>query len=201
MPKIVSKEEQETIRQALLQQGIALVKDKGLRNVTVDDIVYAVGIAKGTFYSYYKSKEEWLYAVVKNAEKKAFDSMISIPVDDKNYKDAFINVMKEVYLAPDSLTLFIKPEDMEFLLKKLPKEIQEQENEKSQNNFKLGADFLGIDETDHLAYGVLSYLMDSLHFIASNKTNYGEAERQKSLEITVYAIAEFLETRRKNDSI
>lgn len=196
MPKIVSKEEHETIRQALLQQGIALVKDKGLRNVTVDDIVYAVGIAK-EFYSYYKSKEEWLYAVVKNAEKKAFNSMISIPVDDKNYKEAFITVMKEVYLAPDSLTLFIKPEDMEFLLKKLPQKIQEQETKKSQNNFKLGADFLGIDETDHLAYGVLSYLMDSLHFIASCKSDYGEAERQKSLEITVYAIAEFLDTRRE----
>jgi AcrR family transcriptional regulator len=42
----------------------ALFNEKGFENTSIDDIVQRVGVAKGLFYYYFKSKEELLAAIV-----------------------------------------------------------------------------------------------------------------------------------------
>lgn len=41
-----------------------LFTERGYRNITIDDVASAVGMARTTLYDYYKSKEEILYALV-----------------------------------------------------------------------------------------------------------------------------------------
>jgi AcrR family transcriptional regulator len=41
-----------------------LFNDKGFENTSIDDIVQKVGVAKGLFYYYFKSREELLAAIV-----------------------------------------------------------------------------------------------------------------------------------------
>lgn len=43
---------------AIIQAAIRLFADKGLEATTIGDIVAASGLARGTFYNYYKSKDE-----------------------------------------------------------------------------------------------------------------------------------------------
>ena len=52
MPKIVSEKERKLIQEAIYEKTVRLIKDKGIRAVTVEDIVTAVGIGKGSFYTY-----------------------------------------------------------------------------------------------------------------------------------------------------
>ncbi|WMT39492.1 TetR/AcrR family transcriptional regulator [Paenibacillus sp. D2_2] len=198
MPKMVSKEEKRLIQEALLQKGILLIREKGLKRVTVDDITKAASIAKGSFYSFYPSKEEFLYEIVKKAEKKMLDTILTIQYDDGNFRDNVVRALKEIYLAPDSIALFVQPDDLEFLMRKLPDKAQEWKDQKPQDNFKRTAQIFGIAEDDMMAFGVLSYLMDALQYVASCKSNYGEASREQSLEILVDTIADFLQTRRKD---
>jgi len=199
MPKIVSEEEKALIKQALQQKGIALIKEKGLKHITVDELVIAVGIAKGTFYSYYKTKEELLYEIVENAESKMLDTFLSLQFNKGDFKQNVAAALKDIYLAPDSIALFIQSGDIEFLLRKLPHKMQEWQNQKSQNNFKRTADIFGINSDDVMTYGVLSDLMDSLQALASRKSNCGEACRQRSLEILVDTIADYMDKRRKEN--
>jgi AcrR family transcriptional regulator len=42
----------------------ALFNEKGFENTSIDDIVQRVGVAKGLFYYYFKSREELLAAIV-----------------------------------------------------------------------------------------------------------------------------------------
>ena len=69
MPKIISNREKEMILDAIYQSTIKLIKEKGLRSVTVDEITQNVNIAKGSFYKYYLTKEECLYQVIKRSER------------------------------------------------------------------------------------------------------------------------------------
>ena len=62
------------IRETMYIKGVELIQQKGVKRVTVEDIAMAVNIGKGSFYSYYNSKEELLYAVIKKSEKKLFDN-------------------------------------------------------------------------------------------------------------------------------
>jgi AcrR family transcriptional regulator len=57
-----------------------LFNDKGFENTSVDDIVQRVGVAKGLFYYYFKSREELLSAIV----DKIMDEMEQIVVQATN---------------------------------------------------------------------------------------------------------------------
>lgn len=52
-------------RKKIIENASRIFAEKGYRGTTVDDVVQATGIAKGTFYLYFGSKEELLIEVVK----------------------------------------------------------------------------------------------------------------------------------------
>ena len=56
MPRF-SNMEREKIREKLMQEGERLFTSFGLKKVSIDEIVQAAGIAKGSFYSFYTNKE------------------------------------------------------------------------------------------------------------------------------------------------
>lgn len=63
MPTAFTDEELEHIRSALIQAGIRLSKELGLQKMSVEKLTAAVGIAKGSFYLFFGSKEDFILAV------------------------------------------------------------------------------------------------------------------------------------------
>lgn len=63
MPTGFTQEQQEEIREELFQKGIPLIRELGLQRTTVDKLTKACGIAKGSFYLFYESKEDYLVAL------------------------------------------------------------------------------------------------------------------------------------------
>lgn len=47
------------VRQALVQSGLAMLTEKGYSSVGIDEILRSVDVPKGSFYHYFKSKEEF----------------------------------------------------------------------------------------------------------------------------------------------
>ena len=58
----------------------ALFNEKGFENTSIDDIVQRIGVAKGLFYYYFKSREELLAAIV----DRILDEMEQIVVETAN---------------------------------------------------------------------------------------------------------------------
>ncbi|WPK10910.1 TetR/AcrR family transcriptional regulator [Lysinibacillus louembei] len=56
--------EHEERRTEILNTAQTLFATKGYTKTTINDILQAIGIAKGTFYHYFKSKEEVLDAII-----------------------------------------------------------------------------------------------------------------------------------------
>ena len=61
MPAIFSEQQKEKLREQLLITGFELLKQFGYRKMTIDDITKKCAIAKGTFYRFFKSKEDFVY--------------------------------------------------------------------------------------------------------------------------------------------
>lgn len=57
-------------KQHILETAMNLFSEKGLENVNVEDIVKEVGVTRGAFYHYYKSREELIADVM----YKSFES-------------------------------------------------------------------------------------------------------------------------------
>lgn len=92
----ISKEAEER-RNEILDKAMMLFVTKGYEKTTINNILQEVGIAKGTFYYYFKSKEEVLDAIimrvvdegVRRAELVADDPNLSV------YEKAFAIIMAQ----------------------------------------------------------------------------------------------------------
>ena len=57
----------ETNRVKIIESGIEIFSKKGISGTTVRDIIRNTGLASGTFYNYFKNKEEVLIAAMDDA--------------------------------------------------------------------------------------------------------------------------------------
>lgn len=70
MPKGFTQEESGFYKNRLLETGEKLFSTYGLKRVTIDQIVKEVGIAKGSFYKFYRNKEDLCYDCIMEIERK-----------------------------------------------------------------------------------------------------------------------------------
>ena len=106
MPRRLTDAEVDAQKEFMYERTVELISQKGISSITLDDILDAVQMAKGSFYKYYVSKELFLY-----------------------------EVMKDLFTNKDFLFMSLLPEDIEILLRKTPPSYRKQEEEKSKNNF------------------------------------------------------------------
>ncbi len=60
----------EQLQKELMLNALHLFEEKGFDSVAVDDIVRATGVAKGTFYLYFRSKADVVVTIIENAIKE-----------------------------------------------------------------------------------------------------------------------------------
>jgi AcrR family transcriptional regulator len=58
--RVFSEEEKAKLKQLMLEQGIPLLEEYGLKHMSVDKITKRVGIGKSTFYNFFDSKEDYV---------------------------------------------------------------------------------------------------------------------------------------------
>ena len=81
--RIRAKKEEK--KNALLNTAFKLFLDKGINNTSVDDITKKSGIAKGTFYLYFKDKYEVQEELIVRESKKLFDNAL-LKASNKRFK-------------------------------------------------------------------------------------------------------------------
>jgi AcrR family transcriptional regulator len=76
MVRIVKKAEERRLE--IVQAAYALFLTKGYDQTTMQDVMDRLGIAKGTIYHYFKSKEELLEAVIDHVVEESVSSMQAV---------------------------------------------------------------------------------------------------------------------------
>jgi AcrR family transcriptional regulator len=129
MPRF-SEKEKERIRLKLLEVAKHLFASLGLKKTSVEDLTKSVGIAQGTFYLFYPSKEE-LYLAILLQEEQVIRARISagFGAAGRASKAAFKSFLREsiAILEANPFTRQLYSDDlMETLFRKLPEERLEQ---------------------------------------------------------------------------
>lgn len=132
MPKF-TEAEREIIRGKLLEKGREIFAMYGLKKTSVDDLVNACGIAKGSFYKFFNSKEELYFELVEQEE--AFREVLiaemltsDLPVSER-LRGMFRAGLQHAENSPILRSLYERDE-FELLLRKLPPERLAQHIEK-----------------------------------------------------------------------
>ena len=126
MPKF-SDTEKEMIRQNLMPEGERLFTTFGLKKVSIDEIVRAAGIAKGSFYSFYTNKEHLYMDIAANLQEKMWLEMEEFLEKNRSLpprelcKQCFLWMFQELERYP--MLRQANSETAEYLYRKLPPEV------------------------------------------------------------------------------
>lgn len=77
MPNAFTEDETKRIRKELILAGIRLSKELGIQRMSVEKITAAVGIAKGSFYLFFGSKEDFILEAAEYAGQKSQEMLLS----------------------------------------------------------------------------------------------------------------------------
>lgn len=121
---VFTLERREEVQETLLKVGIELIKEKGIRKMTISDVTAKTGIGKGTFYHFYSAKEFYVWDVIRYSKNEIKETINEV-VEKNGGLDR--EKMKEVlrhfsFLRENNLVNFITADDEQWLKEKLPKE-------------------------------------------------------------------------------
>lgn len=126
-PKKFSNEERDWVQQKLLTEGRRCFETHGLKKTSVADLTNAAGISQGAFYLFYNSKEELLFELIQEDEKRIRGVMLEsfepgAPIDQRAIKQFLTQSFRMIDESPLLKGLIVKRE-LEQLMRKLPKEM------------------------------------------------------------------------------
>ncbi len=108
--------EREEIRQKLLDSGYELSTDIGLKKMTVAMIAGSAGIAVGTFYNFYASKEEFVIAIIRDTEVRFENEMAKhFSKDGTISLKKFLEVFRGNFKPENNILLRMKLDDWVWL--------------------------------------------------------------------------------------
>lgn len=71
-PKSLTDQEKELQKNRLLEKGKDVLFSYGVKKTSIEDITKAAGMAKGTFYKHFDSKDEFILEMIKRLHTKWF---------------------------------------------------------------------------------------------------------------------------------
>ncbi|MEW6424420.1 MAG: TetR/AcrR family transcriptional regulator [Bacillota bacterium] len=93
MTRAFNQEEKEMIHNLLLKKGKELFSIYGLKKTSIEDLTKATDIAQGTFYRFYRSKEDLYFDIIEEEEKalqkKLIEHLDSVQVTAEELKSFF----------------------------------------------------------------------------------------------------------------
>ena len=81
-------------KRKILKKAFELFRKNGYKDTKVEDITRKLGISKGSFYTYFKTKEELLYELLENVKKSEMERYSKVEIDE-NPKKTLENFIKE----------------------------------------------------------------------------------------------------------
>jgi len=124
MPKIYSDEKRQEIKTRLMDVGLELIKQHGLKKLSIEALTQKVGIAQGTFYNFFDSKELLVYSLAARYQERVRAGVNHLLenkgcLDREDFSALYLSMMLE---DEDNIYRYLKREDMQVLLSRLPRD-------------------------------------------------------------------------------
>ncbi len=125
MPKAFNEVERERITEKLIAAGQRIINRAGVRGLVVDEVTREAGISKGSFYSFFPSREDFILSVFEAWEEQYRGELIRQITDgtgtprervEKFFLGAFDILQREPGLAATG------PKEIQALVDRLPPE-------------------------------------------------------------------------------
>jgi len=201
MTRAFSDKEKELIKNKLIEMGKELFARYGLRKTSIEDLTKAVGIAQGSYYNFFQSKEELYFEIMEQEELYMKSRLLSThKVEESLTRESLEAFLADAFGMIDKST-FIKKmngEDYELLVRKLPEE-------RIAKHIETDSDILTPMITMWQKQGavidrkpeVIGGLLRAVFTLALHKKEIGEDIFQEVLELLIELIAQGIVKKEK----
>jgi AcrR family transcriptional regulator len=128
LPKSFTPQERSYIVQRLQKEAAACLAQYGVRHTTVDELVRRAGIPKGTFYLFYRSKEQLLFEVLLQLHEQmqtqmqaALAALNPATVGPNELAELLFQFFIQAQQQP--ILRLLNSDEVELLARKLPPEV------------------------------------------------------------------------------
>lgn len=122
MPAIFNEQNREAVRAKMLENGYELMKRYGVKRMTVADIAKASGLAKGTFYTFFTSKEEFIYQIIVQRRELAKQKYVDMVEQYRSIGREQLSEYFDYMLENTNTYEYLTEQDMNYLATKWPQE-------------------------------------------------------------------------------
>ena len=192
-----NEQEKEYIRSKLLQHGKKLFGDHGLNKTTISDLTKQVNIAQGSFYLFYKSKEELYFEILEQEESYIREELLNkVLLKEKLTRESFRTFLQQALQFLDEspiLRQLFDKSTMSQLLRKLP---QDKFDSNKQGDIDFLVPYIKKWQADgimkQLSPDIIVSMIRSLIILSLQKEMIGESNYNSTMDQLIKFISEGL---------
>ncbi|RQD69877.1 MAG: TetR/AcrR family transcriptional regulator [Tindallia sp. MSAO_Bac2] len=194
MPKHFQEKEREIIYQRLIEEGKKHWQSYGIRRTNLEDLCKAVGISKGSFYSFFSSKELFFMEILEVSEKEMKESLMKALMNregtgKERFIEAFTLAFKEAAQNPWLISFMTNPAEYEYLMRKLPQEAVQKHIDGDDEDVEKLLMSLGVDEKN-VEIKTISAAIRGLFLLLLHEKELGEVPVEKVTKVLLEGLAE-----------
>ncbi len=124
MPSIFNDVEKDLIREHLLSEGEKMMLESGITKMNLEILASSAGIAKGTFYNFFKTKQYFILAIIRRYQSQRAEVLVQEAHEKKGSLTLYQAI--EMYLSiydPKANPFFhMRDRDLDWIAKKISAE-------------------------------------------------------------------------------
>ena len=203
MPKHFEAKEKEIIYERLLEEGRKSWGRYGIKRTNIQELCSAVGISKGSFYSFFDSKELLLLEILETSEEQIKSILIEVTLSHEGSgKERFIHALRAVFREtrnhPWLLTLMKNQGEYEQFLRKLPGERVKAHMEVDDEDTEKFLQLLGVEIKDE-EIKTVSAALRGIFLLLLHEQEIGEEQMEPVIQLLVEGLAERVFGRESDD--
>ena len=122
MPSIFSQEDKDAIRSRLLTEGKEMMLQSGITKMNLEKLALSAGIAKGTFYHFFRTKQHFILAIIRSYQQQRYEVLMKVAAEKKGsltVREA-VEMFLSVYDPAENPMFHMRDRDLDWIAEKIP---------------------------------------------------------------------------------
>lgn len=191
MPVIFTDEQRTEIRRQIKENALKLFEKKSVRKTTVAELTDSVGIAKGTFYNFYKSKGELIADILDDFARASEEELCSqLEQNGRIHIDKLFDVYCDAFRPETAFSYHFSPDDISWM----------QETEETKHFFApeygIKTSKLVLEQVDGIRtdidYAYIVNFAKIINMVIENRCSFCESALENNLTSIMQMMLEYL---------
>ena len=183
-----TQEQKDEIQGKLIEAGLELSGAIGFKRMTISRITKAAGVAVGSFYIFYDSKESFAKALIAETEERLMRSLMPKLTTDGTIKiKVFLDLYRDCFRPENNFLLRIKLEDWVWLKTHLAGDVFFKRDGDTERFNKILPDISGVRKD--MDPGIVINFIKSIYAIYQNRETFFEESLERNVDLifdTIY---------------